>query len=208
MPRATVGEWIGSPFYTPTNDHDLCRCFLFSSRFLGDHDQAFNVISRAAKPMRISPVTTLTTRHTTGCPRSALMRSMLRTTQLNHAAALVVIAPGPATFLLLRNTPVQGRRAGLFNTAGIVAAVLSHATLSMMGLSAIVLTSNTLFQIIKIAAAAYLSYLGFLACKGSYRGERETGLIADHCSGLPSARRRTGGCEAPKARSPLPPGLA
>jgi threonine/homoserine/homoserine lactone efflux protein len=85
-------------------------------------------------------------------------------------AALVVIAPGPATFLLLRNTPVQGRRAGLFNTAGIVAAVLSHATLSMMGLSAIVLTSNTLFQIIKIAAAAYLSYLGFLACKDAWQG--------------------------------------
>lgn len=85
-------------------------------------------------------------------------------------AALVVIAPGPATFLLLKNTPVQGRRAGLLNTVGIVAAVLSHAALSMAGLSALVLASPIAFQLVKLAAGGYLLYLGALACRDAWSG--------------------------------------
>ena len=54
-------------------------------------------------------------------------------------AALVVIAPGPATFLVLKNTPTLGRRAGFLNTAGILVALLSHATLSLIGVSAAIL---------------------------------------------------------------------
>ena len=85
-------------------------------------------------------------------------------------AALVVISPGPATFLLLKNTPVQGRRAGLLNVVGIVAAVLSHAALSLLGLSAIILASPAAFQLVKLTAAAYLAYLGFKACREAWRG--------------------------------------
>lgn len=85
-------------------------------------------------------------------------------------ATLVVVAPGPATFLLLKNTPAQGRTAGLLNTAGIVTAVLTHAMLSMMGLSAIVLASPTAFQVVKVLAAGYLFYLGFLACRDAWNG--------------------------------------
>ena len=85
-------------------------------------------------------------------------------------AALVVVSPGPATFLLLKNTPVQGRRAGLLNTAGIVAAVLSHAALSLLGVSAIILASPTGFAVLKLTAAAYLSYLGFVALRDAWRG--------------------------------------
>ena len=71
-------------------------------------------------------------------------------------AALVVISPGPAAFLLLKNTPVKGRRTGLLNTAGIVAAVLSHAALSLFGVSAIILTSPLAFRAVKLMGAAYL----------------------------------------------------
>ena len=85
-------------------------------------------------------------------------------------ATLIVVAPGPATFLLLKNTPVQGTRAGLLNTVGIVAAVLSHATLSMAGLSALVLASPIAFKAVKFAAAGYLLYLGALACLEAWRG--------------------------------------
>jgi threonine/homoserine/homoserine lactone efflux protein len=85
-------------------------------------------------------------------------------------AALVVVSPGPATFLLLKNTPVQGRRAGLLNTAGIVAAVLSHAALSLLGVSALILASPTGFTILKLLAAAYLCYLGIVALRETWRG--------------------------------------
>ena len=85
-------------------------------------------------------------------------------------ATLVVVSPGPATFLLLRNTPVQGRRAGLFNVAGIVAAVLSHATLSLIGVSALILASGVAFEILKVTAAGYLTYLGLTAFWRAWRG--------------------------------------
>ena len=78
-------------------------------------------------------------------------------------AALVVIAPGPATFLVLKNTPTLGRRAGFLNTAGILVALLSHATLSLIGVSAAILASPTAFHAVKLMGAAYLLYLGAAA---------------------------------------------
>jgi threonine/homoserine/homoserine lactone efflux protein len=85
-------------------------------------------------------------------------------------AALVVVSPGPAAFLLLKNTPVLGRRVGLLNTAGIVAAVLSHAALSLLGVSAIILASQLGFAILKLAAAGYLAWLGVTALRDAWRG--------------------------------------
>jgi threonine/homoserine/homoserine lactone efflux protein len=82
-------------------------------------------------------------------------------------AALVVISPGPATFLVLKNTPTLGRRAGLLNTAGIAVALLSHATLSLIGVSAAILASPIAFQAVKLMGAAYLLYLGAAALRDS-----------------------------------------
>jgi threonine/homoserine/homoserine lactone efflux protein len=83
-------------------------------------------------------------------------------------AALVVVSPGPATFLVLKNTPVQGRGAGLLNMAGIVAAVLSHAALSLLGVSSIILTTPIAFQLVKFLGGAYLTYLGMVAIRGAW----------------------------------------
>jgi threonine/homoserine/homoserine lactone efflux protein len=85
-------------------------------------------------------------------------------------AALVVISPGPATFLVLKNTPTQGRCAGLLNTAGIVTAVLSHATLSLIGVSAVILASPVAFHAVKLLGAAYLFYLGAAALSDTWQG--------------------------------------
>ncbi len=85
-------------------------------------------------------------------------------------AALVVISPGPATFLVLKNTPTQGRRAGLLNTAGIATALLSHATLSLIGVSAVILSSPVAFHAVKLMGAAYLFYLGAAALRDTWQG--------------------------------------
>jgi threonine/homoserine/homoserine lactone efflux protein len=92
-------------------------------------------------------------------------------------AALVVISPGPATFLVLKNTPTQGRRAGLLNTAGIVTAVLSHATLSLIGVSAIILASPIAFHAVKLMGAAYLFYLGAAALGDTWQGVDFSGKL-------------------------------
>src|SRR5262249_23461612 len=85
-------------------------------------------------------------------------------------AALVVISPGPATFLVLKNTPTLGRHAGFLNTAGIMVALLSHATLSLIGVSAAILASPVAFHAVKLMGAAYLLYLGAAALRDSWQG--------------------------------------
>jgi threonine/homoserine/homoserine lactone efflux protein len=85
-------------------------------------------------------------------------------------AFLLVASPGPNLFLLLKNSPVLGIRAGLLNITGICAAILCHATLSLIGLSAIVLASATAFSMLKFLGAAYLAYLGILALRDAWVG--------------------------------------
>jgi threonine/homoserine/homoserine lactone efflux protein len=97
-------------------------------------------------------------------------------------AALVVISPGPATFLVLKNTPTLGRRAGFLNTAGIVVALLSHATLSLIGVSAAILASPVAFHAVKLMGAAYLLYLGAAALRDSWQGTDFSAKL-DLCSG-------------------------
>jgi threonine/homoserine/homoserine lactone efflux protein len=84
---------------------------------------------------------------------------------------LIVISPGPNLLLLLKNTPALGRRVGLLNTCGIATAILCHATLSLIGVSAVVLASPSAFAAVKVAGAAYLVYLGATAVRDAWRGE-------------------------------------
>ncbi len=73
---------------------------------------------------------------------------------------LLTMMPGPNGALLLRTVPILGRSAGVINLAGIVAAFWIHGCLSIVGLSAIVLSSANAFFLIKLVGAGYLLYLG------------------------------------------------
>ena len=85
-------------------------------------------------------------------------------------ATLIVVSPGPNLFLLLKNTPTFGCRVGLLNAVGFSCAIMCHAALSLIGLSAIVLTSSVVFGTIKFVGAGYLIYLGFIALRDAFRG--------------------------------------
>ena len=78
---------------------------------------------------------------------------------------LIVVSPGANLFLLLQATPVQGRVTGAVMTLGFCAAIISHATLALVGVGAIVAASVTLFTIIKFVGAAYLIWLGIKALR-------------------------------------------
>jgi threonine/homoserine/homoserine lactone efflux protein len=80
-----------------------------------------------------------------------------------HLIALgfaLAAAPGPDTFLLLRNTLAGGRAAGYLTLAGNRMSLCVHVSLAIAGLSAILARSETLFLAIRLAGAAYLVYLG------------------------------------------------
>lgn len=91
--------------------------------------------------------------------------------------ALIVISPGPNLFLLLRNTPSQGRAVGLLNTLGVCGAVLSHAFLSLVGVSALIVASATLFGMVKLLGAAYLVWLGIKSLRSAVAATGVSDLV-------------------------------
>ncbi len=70
------------------------------------------------------------------------------------------MSPGPNGALLLKTVPVLGKKHGYANVMGIVVAFYLHGTLSVFGLSAIIVSSATLFFLVKLIGAMYLAYLG------------------------------------------------
>lgn len=73
---------------------------------------------------------------------------------------LLVVSPGPNGVLFLKTVPMYGKKSGMTNLLGIFTATYVHGALSFFGLSAIILSSATLFMIIKIVGALYLLFLG------------------------------------------------
>ncbi|NKY88220.1 LysE family translocator [Nocardia veterana] len=74
-------------------------------------------------------------------------------------AALLVVIPGPAVVLTMKNALVRGRPAAVATACGVLAADLVWAMASVAGLTALLAASHTAFGLVRIAGAAYLLYL-------------------------------------------------
>ena len=88
-----------------------------------------------------------------------------QTTLITYLAILLgfVFIPGPAVILTLARATSAGTRAGLSTGLGIAVGDLIHTALAVIGLSAVILASAFLFNLIKYLGAAYLVYLGVRA---------------------------------------------
>ncbi|EFP98555.1 LysE family translocator [Vibrio caribbeanicus] len=75
-------------------------------------------------------------------------------------AALLVISPGPNGLLIAKTVPISGRKAGFANIWGFVFAFYIHGTLSIFGISILLVKSSQAFFIFKMLGAAYLIFLG------------------------------------------------
>ncbi|MEM7133584.1 MAG: LysE family translocator [Chloroflexota bacterium] len=75
-------------------------------------------------------------------------------------AAILLITPGPAVLFIVTRSMEQGRLAGIVSALGIGFGSVIHVIAAAMGLSALLLTSVLAFNIVKIAGALYLVYLG------------------------------------------------
>ncbi|STZ75495.1 LysE family translocator [Bergeriella denitrificans] len=73
---------------------------------------------------------------------------------------VLVLSPGPNTFLIFSTATGAGRRDALIKIAGLVAATYVHGLLSLFGVSLILLQSPTAFWLVKTTGALYLFYLG------------------------------------------------
>ena len=79
--------------------------------------------------------------------------------------AVVMVIPGPDMLLVVRNTLIEGRLAGLQTSMGILAGNLIHITYCVLGIGLIIAQSILAFSILKYLAAAYLIYLGIMAMR-------------------------------------------
>ncbi|MBU2899212.1 LysE family translocator [Vibrio hepatarius] len=84
-------------------------------------------------------------------------------------ATLLVVSPGPNGFLIAKTVPVSGKKAGFANIWGFVAAFYVHGTLSILGISVLLVQSSEAFFIFKMLGAAYLIWVGVKAIIGAFK---------------------------------------
>lgn len=75
------------------------------------------------------------------------------------AAVLLTLMPGPDILFVIAQSISQNARAGISTALGLCTGLLVHISAAVVGISAIVYSSATIFTIVKLAGAAYLLYL-------------------------------------------------
>jgi RhtB (resistance to homoserine/threonine) family protein len=79
--------------------------------------------------------------------------------------SVAVVSPGPDFVMVIRNSVLQGRKAGLLTAIGLGLGVIVHVTYTIAGLAALISKSILLFNVLKYAGAAYLIYVGVKALR-------------------------------------------
>jgi threonine/homoserine/homoserine lactone efflux protein len=111
--------------------------------------------------------------------------TLLEISAFAFVAALLVISPGPNGVLIAKTVPTSGKAAGFANIAGFFASFYMHGTLSILGISIILVQSAELFFIVKMLGAAYLCFIGLKALWQAWKG------VAAPIQVAPAKRRRT-----------------
>lgn len=84
-------------------------------------------------------------------------------------AAILTILPGADMALVTKNVLTLGRRRTMLTIVGICGGCIVHATASALGLSAILATSATAFNVLKTIGAAYLVWIGVQSIRSAGR---------------------------------------
>lgn len=71
-----------------------------------------------------------------------------------------LMLPGPDFVAVVRSSMSHGARAGLLTTLGVSLGLLMYATLSLVGLAAVLVEYQWLTWTVRVAGGAYLAYLG------------------------------------------------
>jgi threonine/homoserine/homoserine lactone efflux protein len=109
------------------------------------------------------------------------------------ASTLLILAPGPDSLLVLRNTMRGGRKAGLITACGTMSGLAIWALAAALGLSALVRVSHIGYDVLRFAGAGYLIWLG----AGSL------GLFGRKRAGHAAAERPVPGSPPTRARAYL-----
>jgi threonine/homoserine/homoserine lactone efflux protein len=100
-------------------------------------------------------------------------------------AALLVVSPGPNGVLIAKTVPTSGKGAAFSNVGGFIVAFFLHGSLSILGISVILVHSAEAFFIVKMIGAAYLFWIGLKALREAFSRKALTPKV------LPAKRKRT-----------------
>jgi len=74
---------------------------------------------------------------------------------------VIILTPGQDMILVMSRSISQGKKAGIFTAFGVSIGLMGHTLLATLGLGALLIASEWLFNSIKFIGAAYLIYLGY-----------------------------------------------
>lgn len=100
------------------------------------------------------------------------------------ASVLLVIVPGPNVVYIVTRGIDQGRRAALASALGVQSSMIVHIGAAAVGLSAVLASSDVLFDSVRYAGAGYLLWLGIRSMR-----EPVSDLDIGSVAGRPNYRR-------------------
>jgi threonine/homoserine/homoserine lactone efflux protein len=86
-------------------------------------------------------------------------------------AVVLVLIPGPDFAVVTKNTLVGGRRRGRWTALGVSSSNLVQGSAAALGLGALIMRAQPVFEAIKWAGVAYLVYLGSQAIRSALHGQ-------------------------------------
>ena len=89
---------------------------------------------------------------------------------------LLILVPGPDSGLVIQNSIVHGKKAGMKTVIGSVSGLFIHTAAAVLGLSALIVKSAWLFTILKWVGAAYLIYIGISSLRTVLRKEEPAAM--------------------------------
>ncbi|BBT40795.1 LysE family translocator [Pseudomonas putida] len=75
-------------------------------------------------------------------------------------AAIAIASPGPATLMAINNSLAHGQRSAVWSSIGNASGLFCLSAAAMLGLGALLASSEWLLNAVKILGAGYLFYLG------------------------------------------------
>src|SRR5690242_8462076 len=84
-----------------------------------------------------------------------------------------LILPGPDVIGVVRSSMTRGRAGGLRTTMGVSMGLGFYATLSLIGLSAVLVEYQWLTWLVRVLGGAYLAYLGIKLLRAKPLGAAE-----------------------------------
>jgi threonine/homoserine/homoserine lactone efflux protein len=93
------------------------------------------------------------------------------------ALAVVYLLPGPDMILLLQTGARQGRGAALATAIGLAIARGCHVALAALGLAALFKAAPWTFDVVRLAGAAYLLWIGVQCLRSSLVPDLATGAL-------------------------------